>query len=108
MIYDFACHSCKVVTQVERPISEAGEPATCEWCSNAMRRIFYAPRLLNRQKPGSFRFDPCRMDANDDRLASTRQVEEKQGAAGLRKLFHDVGPQYYQEILDHKKERYAS
>lgn len=93
---------------MERPVDRAGDPAWCPECSGEMRRMFFPPKLLGRSKPGSFRFDPKKMDADDDRLAHARHVEEKYGASGLRQLFNDVGPHYYKEIQDHRKERYVN
>lgn len=72
-----------------------------------MRRIFYAPRLLNRQKPGSFVYNPKTMNGDDDRLAHLRDVEQKGGTAGLRKVRSDIGESLYHQVLNHKKENYA-
>lgn len=72
-----------------------------------MRRIFYAPLLLNRQKPGSFVYNPKTMNGDDDRLHSLRTIERKQGTAGLRKVRSEIGEVLYKQVLDHKKESYA-
>jgi hypothetical protein len=107
MIYDFACDGCRVITELERPVSMAGLPEMCSWCGEEMRRIFYAPRLLGRSKPGSFRQDAGKLNAWDDRLAHLREVEGKWGSAGLRKVRKEVGETLYNKTLSHKKDRYT-
>lgn len=107
MTYHFACDDCRVSTTLERPIEHASLPAACPICNEAMRRIFYAPAMLNRQKPGTFRWDKCKLDAWDDRLAHLKDVEEKKGTEGLREVRTQVGEQLWHETLAHKKERYG-
>lgn len=106
MIYDFVCHDCKIVTDVERPTEQAGEGLICPWCEQPMRRIFYAPRLLGRQKPKGFVWEKGKLDAWDDRLAGF-QLAESKGPNEIRKLRSAFGEQVYQKVLSHKKERYA-
>jgi len=38
-IYEFACDKCKVVREVEHPMSEAGQEEKCS-CGLLMRRVF--------------------------------------------------------------------
>lgn len=40
-------------TQIDRPIEQASHFAHCPQCSHTMRRVFFAPAVLNRKKPGT-------------------------------------------------------
>lgn len=105
MIYDFACDDCRIVTEVERPVEYAGLAAACPVCNGEMRRIFHAPRLLGRSKPGSFTWERGKLNGWDDRLATLREVENR-GPQAMQKFRQDIGP-LYDMTLKYKKERYA-
>jgi putative FmdB family regulatory protein len=107
MIYDFACDECRIVTQVERPVSLAGEAAACPVCGQDMRRLFYAPKLLNRSKPGTFKHDRCKLDGWADRVATLRNIEEKQGSRALENFRKNCGETLYNQSLQYRKEHYA-
>jgi hypothetical protein len=72
-----------------------------------MTRIYTAPALLNRSKPGSFKWYPEKMNAWDDRIAHLKEVEEKKGGAGLREVRKQVGEQLYHGTLNYKKQEYS-
>lgn len=40
MIYEFICDGCSTAQEVERPMSQAGEPAHCPMCTAPMRRVY--------------------------------------------------------------------
>jgi len=82
-------------------------PETCPLCNGDMRRVFHAPRLLNRSKPVSFRWDKAKLDAWDDRLAGFKHAEDK-GPNHLADLRKSFGEQIYRQVLAHKKERYVN
>lgn len=108
MIYLFLCEDCNWLVDVERDVDQCAEPAACPECAEPMRRIFTPPALLGRQKPRGFKFDVRKMDAWDDRLHHMRWLEN----TGDKKKQHEfqkaMGPRLYNQILQHKKERYAS
>lgn len=106
MIYEFVCHDCKIVTDIERPVERAGDLASCPICNEPLVRIYHAPRVLNRHKPKPFSWDKKKMDAWDDRLAGFRNAES-QGVQALKSLRQSFGEQVYQKVLHHKKENYA-
>jgi putative FmdB family regulatory protein len=105
MTYDFACDDCKIVTEVDRPVDQAGLAAACPICNCEMRRIFHATPLLGRQKPGSFRWEQGKLNGWDDRIATLRDMESK-GPQELRKFKQSIGP-LYDMTLKYRKESYA-
>ena len=107
MIYDFVCHECRLTNQVERPMERAGDSAACPVCNEDMKRIFYAPKMLARHKPGSFRWDKGKLNAMDDRLAGFRHAES-QGPQALKALRKNFGEQVYQATKQHRKDNYGS
>jgi len=107
MIYEFACDKCRLNLDFDLFVSQSGSTMSCPKCGKDMRRVFYAPRLLNRQKPGSFVFKPEKMNAWDDRLAHLKDVENKGGTPGLRKAKEQVGAQLFNATLAHKKANYG-
>jgi putative FmdB family regulatory protein len=53
--YDYRCPACDQQFDVERPISEAGEPAECPFCAAQARRVYAAPRFLFKGDPADNR-----------------------------------------------------
>lgn len=106
-IYEFYCDDCGNFEATLRPMSRSSDGCGCFNCAAPMRRIFTPPALLNRQKPGSFKWRPDKLDAWDDRLAHLKTIEEKQGAKGLRAVRKEVGATLYNQTLDHKKANYG-
>jgi len=94
--------------EIERRVDQSGWPERCPVCDEWMRRVFYAPRLLARSKPGGFRFEPGKMNPWDDRIAHLKNVEDTQGSAGLRKVAGEVGTNLFNATLNYKKKNYAS
>lgn len=88
-------------------MARAGDLCACSVCGEQMERVFYPTAMLGRQKPGSFRFDRCKVNAWDDRLAHLRDVEQTQGAEGMRKVKDQVGGYLYNTTLAHRKQNYA-
>ena len=78
MKYVFVCEECKIVTEVDRPVSLAGEDEGCPVCGEDMRRLYFPPALLNRQKPGSVR------------VAMDRGLKQADGKASVYKALHDA------------------
>jgi hypothetical protein len=70
-----------------------------------MRRLYYAPLLMNRQKPGTFRFNPQTANGWDSRLAALR-LRESGGAADQRHAKAIFG-KTWDMALAYKKERYG-
>ena len=89
MIYSYACDDCRVLNDVSKPVSMAGEAAACPVCGIDMRRVYYAPALLNRKKPGSIR------------VALERGIKQADGKASVLKALHDaeqVGGDRWREV----------
>ena len=107
MIYEFACDDCKIVTDVERPIERSGDLAACPVCNQTMRRLFFAPRLFNRAKPGTFKHHPDKLDAWDDRLAHLKNLEQTSTPAQMRQFKSEVGDALWNETLAHNKQVYG-
>jgi hypothetical protein len=72
-----------------------------------MRRIFSPPALMNRSKPGSFKWYPEKMDSWADRVQHLKEVENKEGTAGLRKVRKQVGETLYNKSLKYKKDNFV-
>jgi len=53
--YDYACSECEARFELERPIAEATEVATCPVCASPGRRVFTMPRLLFKADPRDVR-----------------------------------------------------
>jgi putative FmdB family regulatory protein len=107
-VYEYFCEECGMVEEVLRSISQSSNGLGCFNCANPnMRRIFHAPAVMNRQKPGSFKWSPEKMNSWDDRVAHLKEVENKDGTAGLRKVRKEVGEVLYNKTLSHKKENYG-
>jgi putative FmdB family regulatory protein len=53
--YDYQCETCHEQFDIERPVSEAGEPAACPFCGNASRRVYNAPKFLFKGDPADNR-----------------------------------------------------
>ena len=85
-------------------------PAACPDCGGEMRRIFTAPKLLGRQKPGSFRHDKGKLNGWDDRLQHMRTLEDSRKSDSKQKLREfetAIGPQLAGAIKTYKRERYG-
>jgi hypothetical protein len=106
MIYSYACDECRILNDVSKPIFMAGETAVCPICNEEMRRIFFPPRVLNRSKPGSFRWDKGKMNAMDDKLAGLR-LAESQGPEKVHELTQAFGSTAIYEVIQHKKQNYG-
>jgi putative FmdB family regulatory protein len=53
--YDFACDECGATFELERPMTEASNPAPCPVCSKPGRRVYSMPRLLFKADPKDVR-----------------------------------------------------
>jgi putative FmdB family regulatory protein len=49
--YAYACQQCEAEFDLERPMSDAGLPASCPVCGEASTRVFSAPRFLFKADP---------------------------------------------------------
>ena len=49
--YGYACPTCEAEFDLERPVAEAGEPATCPVCAAEAPRAYSSPRLLFKADP---------------------------------------------------------
>ena len=107
MIYDFECGHCKKVFGINLPVDLAGSVMHCSFCGKEMRRLYYPPRLLGRQKPGSFANKPkAHWNAMDSKLAALKLAESK-GTDHLREAYRGFGSTA-KMVLDYKKKEYAS
>lgn len=106
-IYEFACDDCRRSFEFEMAVSSAGSTLTCPKCERDMRRVYYAPALMNRSKPGSFKWEKSKLNAQDDRLAGFR-YQESLGTQSFRAFKENFGKQVSQQVLNHKKEKYVS
>ena len=49
--YEYECKGCETRFDVERPMSEAGQPCPCPFCSEPARRVYTAPKFLFKADP---------------------------------------------------------
>lgn len=106
MIYEFACDECMVTWEVQRPMERAGDPEPCPHCDGPTRRVYYAPRLMNRAKPRSFADkEKTTWNGWDSRLAALREAES-QGPQAVREARKNFG-RTFNQVLAYKKENYA-
>lgn len=68
--------------------------------------MFFPPRLLGRQKPGSFKWDKGKLNGWDDRVATLRQ-KESEGTESLKKFKGDIGNELFNATLTYKKRAYG-
>ncbi len=54
-LYEFACRSCECVYDVERPMSEASDPAPCPVCEHPGQRVYVTPKFLFKADPRDVR-----------------------------------------------------
>lgn len=106
MIYTFVCDDCRIVNDVDRPAALAGEPAACPICSNDMRRLFFPVPMLNRQKPGMFKWEKSKLDQDADNLAALRAAES-QGPQKMREMRKAFGDGIYNKTLQYRKREYG-
>lgn len=71
-----------------------------------MTRIYSAPAVLGRRKPGTFRFEPQKMNPWDDRVAHMRDLESR-GPEKMREFKKAIGPKLYNATLKYRKEKYG-
>lgn len=53
--YDYGCPECGARFEVERPMAEAAEEASCPVCGTASRRVMTMPKLLFKADPRDVR-----------------------------------------------------
>lgn len=53
--YDFTCPACGAHFELERPMTEAADPANCPVCETPSPRTFTMPRLLFKADPRDVR-----------------------------------------------------
>ncbi len=53
--YDYECAACGERFDIERPMTEAGEPCPCPFCGAPARRVFTAPKLMFKADPRDVR-----------------------------------------------------
>jgi hypothetical protein len=71
-----------------------------------MIRIYSAPAVLNRSKPGTFRWEQGKLNAWDDRVAHMRALETKPPRE-MREFRKAIGPKLYNATLRYRKEKYG-
>ena len=106
MTYEFACDDCRILNEVNRPMSMASEGAACPVCNDSMRRIIHPPALLNREKPGSASVHLDRQLKHADGQASTYNYyrnAEQIGGDHWRKVKSETLTSELKEIQTYKK-----
>jgi hypothetical protein len=105
MEYHFLCNDCKMVEVVSRPMEKSGDPAWCSICGEPLQRMFFPPKLMNRQKPGSFaQKQKSDWNAWDSKVAALKLAEENgEPKSKLKEIFGKT----YDMALSYKKEKYA-
>ena len=53
--YEYACQQCETHFDMERPMVDAAQPATCPFCALPARRVFTAPKFLFKPDPRDVR-----------------------------------------------------
>ncbi|RIK46544.1 MAG: hypothetical protein DCC58_02895 [Chloroflexi bacterium] len=53
--YEYECVPCEMHFDVERQLSEAGEPCPCPLCGDPARRVYTAPKFLFKADPRDVR-----------------------------------------------------
>jgi len=52
-IYEYVCAGCQLKFELLRPISQAGEPATCPHCQQSARRILSTFACFSTNESGA-------------------------------------------------------
>ena len=88
-------------------MEQSGSIMSCPKCGKDMQRVYHAPALLNRQKPGSFGKKPkAHWNAMDSKLAALRLAESK-GPDHLREAYRGFG-KTAKMVHDYRKKEYGS
>lgn len=99
MIYEFACHDCKITNEVNRPISQAGETASCPVCNEPMQRVFRPVAMLGRQKPRGFKYEPkVAVQDGMHSVAQAIRVAEQKGGEHWAKVKRETSPGEMREV----------
>ena len=54
-LYEFRCAACECVFDIERPMSDVSEAASCPVCGEPGKRIYVTPRFLFKADPRDVR-----------------------------------------------------
>jgi len=93
-------------TEVDRPVEQASHFAHCPQCGHTMQRVFFAPTMLNRQKPGtvkSFLDREVRRGEGKANALKALRIAEQRGGEHWRKVRSETLTSELKEMQAYRK-----